>query len=166
MFFDIVNILERRNSISVITSVWSKTRKKILHLWQNSIITLVGNFTTLVRIITLEGYFVTLVGVITSKLFHYTCGSDSIEAIQWYRCNRWLQPLILRAQQKVKPLKLRGHSFPIDTIWLTFKRVEASFTSTLTVLSYWGSMMPFFFKECYRVIERYLFTLRQLRLTC
>ena len=37
-----------------------------------------GNVITLVGIITLEGNFVTLVEVITSKLFYYSCGSDMV----------------------------------------------------------------------------------------
>ena len=50
----------------------------LLHLLENVIITVVGNFITLVRIITFLGNFVSLAGVITSKLFYYTCGSNMV----------------------------------------------------------------------------------------
>ena len=76
--------------------------KKLLHLWEeiiitlvgifhvyytcgklgvtfvgNLFITLVGNFITLGGFITVVGNFITLVGVITSRKFYYTCGSDT-----------------------------------------------------------------------------------------
>ena len=50
----------------------------LLHLLENSIIILVGNFFTLVGIIRLVRNFVTLVRAVTSKLFYYTCGSDKV----------------------------------------------------------------------------------------